>query len=122
MQLTDILTKYAVIEAQLTYSKAVELLKLISDEELEKIYTDHSDLFIKLTNPGLSHDELLENKESIDEAIEIFISTIESRKLSKDEYDAMTLDDIRDYVSVTITKKAPLLLDLIHAIECEMMQ
>ena len=37
MQLKSILDKYDVVEAQVLYNKAVELLQLISDEELEEI-------------------------------------------------------------------------------------
>ena len=41
MQLKSILDKYDVIEAQVLYNKAVELLQLISDEELEEIFTKY---------------------------------------------------------------------------------
>ena len=86
MQLKSILDKYDVIEAQVLYNKAVELLQLISDEELEEIFTRHPALFSKITNVHLTHEQLLRDKQAIKDAIDVFIETIESRNLSKDEY------------------------------------
>ena len=113
MQLKSILDKYDVIEAQVLYNKAVELLQLISDEELEEIFTRHPALFSKITNVHLTHEQLLRDKQAID----IFIETIESRNLSKDEFDAMTLDDIKDYLNSVITSKIPSLHRIINELE-----
>lgn len=110
MQLKSILDKYDVIEAQVLYNKAVELLQLISDEELEEleeIFTKYPALFSKITNVHLTHEQLLRDKQAIKDAIDVFIETIESRNLSKDEFDAMTLDDIKDYLDSIITSKIP---------------
>jgi hypothetical protein len=93
MQLKSILDKYDVIEAQVLYNKAVELLQLISDEQL------------------------LRDKQSIKDAIDVFIETIESRNLTKDEFDAMTLDDIKDYMNSIITTKLPCLHRIINELE-----
>lgn len=103
MQLKAILDKYDVVEAQVLYNKAVELLQLISDEELEEIFTKYPALFSKITNVHLTHEQLLRDKQAIKDAIDVFIETIESRNLSKDEFDAMTLDDIKDYLDSIIT-------------------
>lgn len=95
MQLKAILDKYDVVEAQVLYNKAVELLQLISDEELEEleeIFTKYPALFSKITNVHLTHEQLLRDKQAIKDAIDVLIETIESRNLSKDEFDAMTLD------------------------------
>ena len=117
MQLKSILDKYDVIEAQVLYNKAVELLQLISDEELEEIFTKHPALFSKITNVHLSHEQLLRDKQSIKDAIDVFIETIESRNLTKDEFDAMTLDDIKDYMNSIITTKLPCLHRIINELE-----
>lgn len=117
MQLKSILDKYEVIEAQVLYNKAVELLQLISDEELEGIFTKYPALFSKITNIHLSHEQLLRNKQDIKNAIDVFIETIESRNLTKDEFDAMTLDDIKDYMSSIITTKLPCLHRIINELE-----
>lgn len=117
MQLKSILDKYDVIEAQVLYNKAVELLQLISDEELEEIFTKYSALFSKITNVHLTHEQLLRDKQSIKDAIDVFIETIESRNLTKDEFDAMTLDDIKDYMNSIITTKLPCLHRIINELE-----
>ena len=76
MQLKSILDKYDVIEAQVLYNKAVELLQLISDEELEEIFTKYPALFSKITNVHLTHEQLLRDKQAIKDAIDVFIETI----------------------------------------------
>lgn len=115
MQLKEVLDKYDAIEAQMLYDKAVEILSLISNEELEDILRNHAVLFSKISS--LPHEQLLSDKETIRKAIDIFIQTIESRNLTKDEFDAMTLDDVKDYIDSIITIKSPLLLRLINEIE-----
>lgn len=100
MQLKSILDKYDVIEAQVLYNKAVELLQLISDEELEEIFTKYPALFSKITNVHLTHEQLLRDKQSI-----------------KDAIDAMTLDDIKDYMNSIITTKLPCLHRIINELE-----
>lgn len=115
MQLKEVLNKYDAIEAQMLYDKAVEILSLISNEELEDILRNHAVLFSKISS--LPHEQLLSDKETIRKAIDIFIQTIESRNLTKDEFDAMTLDDVKDYIDSIITIKSPSLLRLINEIE-----
>lgn len=115
MQLKEVLDKYDAIEAQMLYDKAVEILSLISNEELEDILRNHAVLFSKISS--LPHEQLLSDKETIRKAINIFIQTIESRNLTKDEFDAMTLDDVKDYIDSIITIKSPSLLRLINEIE-----
>lgn len=117
MQLKTILDKYDTLEAQMLYNKAVELLQLISDKELEEIFTKHPTLFSKITNVHLTHEQLLKDKQSIKDAIDIFIETIESRNLSKDEFDAMTLDDVKDYLNSIIVSKIPSLHRIINELE-----
>lgn len=115
MQLKEVLNKYDAIEAQMLYDKAVEILSLISNEELEDVLRNHAVLFSKISS--LPHEQLLSDKEAIRKAIDIFIQTIESRNLTKDEFDAMTLDDVKDYIDSIITIKSPSLLRLINEIE-----
>lgn len=115
MQLKEVLNKYDAIEAQMLYDKAVEILSLISNEELEDILRNHAVLFSKISS--LPHEQLLSDKETIRKAIDIFIQTIESRNLTKDEFDAMTLDDVKDYIDSIITIKSPSLLRLINEME-----
>ena len=116
-EIKTILNKYDGLEAQVLYNKAVELLQLISDEELEEIFAKHPVLFSKITNVHLTHEQLLNDKQAIKDAIDVFIETIESRNLSKDEFEAMTLDDIKDYLNSLIKSKKPRLLEIINNLE-----
>lgn len=116
-EIKTILNKYDGLEAQVLYNKAVELLQLISDEELEEIFAKHPALFSKITNTHLTHEQLLNDKQAIKDAIDVFIETIESRNLSKDEFEAMTLDDIKDYLNSLIKSKKPRLLEIINNLE-----
>lgn len=109
-----ILEKFDALEAQLLYNKAVEILKLITDEELERIFAEHTALFAKITNVP---EDLMKDRETIKEAIEVFIETLESRNLSNDEFEAMTLDDVKDYINSIIISKSPMLLRIINEIE-----
>ena len=75
MQLKSILDKYDVIEAQVLYNKAVELLQLISDEELEEIFTKYPALFSKITNVHLTHEQLLRDKQAIKDYLDSIITS-----------------------------------------------
>lgn len=112
-----ILEKFDALEVQLLYNKAVEILKLITDEELERIFAEHTALFAKITNVGIIPEDLMKDRETIKEAIEVFIETLESRNLSNDEFEAMTLDDVKDYINSIIISKSPMLLRIINEIE-----
>lgn len=72
-------------------------------------------LFSKVTN--VTHEQLLRDKQAIKDVIDVFIETIESRNLSKDEFDAMTLDDIKDYLDSIIASKIPSLHRIINELE-----
>lgn len=115
MKLQEVLNKYDNMESQMLYNKAVEILGLVSDEELGEIMLHHSCIFSRIS--GMTHEQLMNNKELMKQAIDIFIQTIESRNLCQDEFDAMTLDEIKDYISSIITNKSPMLLRLINELE-----
>ena len=74
--LKNILNEYKEKECKLLYNKAVALLRLINDDELEELYSLYPKLFSRLTaskyNPEDIHDML--------EAINIFISYIDRRE------------------------------------------
>lgn len=111
----DILAKYELLEAQVLYAKAQELLSLITDEEYDLMLERHSKLFSKLS---CINEELILSKDAMEEAIRIFIRTIKERKLSKDEFDIMTIDDIKEYICKILNDKGnPALLDIIHTLE-----
>ena len=112
----NILRKYDALEGHVLFAKAQELLSLITDEEYEQMLTKYNKVFAKLSCVS-SDDEIILNKDTMKEAIKIFIRTIKERKLSRDEFEVMTLDDIKEYMCKIVNDKTPLLLDIIHTLE-----
>lgn len=54
MKLQEVLNKYDSIESQMLYNKAIEILELISDNELGDLMLNHSTLFSKIS--GMTHE------------------------------------------------------------------
>lgn len=113
----NILAKYDALEAHILYAKAQELLSLIIDEEYEQMLQKYNKLFSKLS--CVSSDEaIILSKDAMREAIKVFIRTIKERKLSKDEFDIMTIDDIKEYIcKIVKDKNNPALFDVIRTLE-----
>lgn len=93
----QILKTFELKEAELKYEKAQKLLELITDKEFEEIITANPTTFANITNISTNQDKV-DNLVYIEKAIELFIDCINNRGLTKDEYDAMTADDIIDYL------------------------
>lgn len=117
MDLINVLTQYDKLESELLYNKAVDLFNLITDSELEELLksSPENSTLLKLGNKPT--DEIKRNKELLKDAIDLFISTIESRNLTQEEFDSMTLDEIKNYISNTITDKRSVLLGVINRLE-----
>lgn len=117
MDLINVLTQYDKLESELLYNKAVDLFNLITDSELEELLksSPENSTLLKLGNKPTN--EIKRNKELLKDAIDLFISTIESRNLTQEEFDSMTLDEIKNYISNTITDKTSVLLGVINRLE-----
>lgn len=117
MNLKDILSKYDKLEADLLYNKAVELFNLITDAEIEELlkYSQENNILLNLSNKPI--EEIKKNVSLLKSAIDLFIRTIESRHLTEDEFDSMTLDDIKDYLVKLVNNKRPILLKVINKLE-----
>lgn len=117
MDLINVLTQYDKLESELLYNKAVDLFNLITDSELEELLksSPENSTLLKLGNKPT--DEIKRNKKLLKDAIDLFISTIESRNLTQEEFDSMTLDEIKNYIFNTITDKRSVLLGVINRLE-----
>ena len=93
--MNDILLKYQKLEAKLKYEEAQELLSLISDDELYELFMKYPEVFQNVS--AIKIETAYKNIKDIEDAINIFINHINSRNLTREEYDAMTKDDILDY-------------------------
>lgn len=114
-QLDNLLHSYEVANAKLLFHKAQALLQLISDEELELLFIKYPQLFNKEIDSKME-SQTVSSKE-LSEIIRIFIRIIRERHLSKDEFDIMTLDDIKEYINKQITEKSDNLYTVIGIIE-----
>lgn len=117
MDLINVLAQYDKLESELLYNKAVDLFNLITDSELEELLksSPENSTLLKLGNKPT--DEIKRNKELLKDAIDLFISTIESRNLTQEEFDSMTLDEIKEYINNTIVDKRSILLGVINRLE-----
>lgn len=117
MDLINVLTQYDQLESELLYNKAVDLFSLITDAELEGLLksSPENNILIKLGNKPT--EEIKRNKDLLKDAIDLFIRTIESRNLTQDEFDCMTLDEIKDYINNIIVDKRSILLGVINRLE-----
>lgn len=111
-----LLQEFELQEANLKYEKAKKLLELITDEEFEQIVSDYPEVFANITCI-LKDEDKVKYIKSIEQAIDIFIECIESRGLSKDEYDVMTADDIIDYLRNIFDKDMINLYPIIQHLE-----
>lgn len=117
MDLINVLTQYDQLESDLLYNKAVDLFSLITDSELEGLLksSPENNILIRLGNKPT--EEIKRNKDLLKDAIDLFIRTIESRKLTQDEFDSMTLDEIKEYINSIIVDKRSILLGVINRLE-----
>lgn len=117
MNLKEILAHYDKLESELLYNKTVSLFNLITDKELEDITKKSPENLILANLGNKPTNELKKDKELLNSAILLFTGIIESRNLTEDEFDSMTLDDIKEHICNLITDKRSILLGIIHRIE-----
>lgn len=113
--MNDILLKYQKLEAKLKYEEAQELLSLISDDELYELFMKYPEVFQNVSD--IKIETAYKNIKDIEDAINIFINHINSRNLTREEYDAMTKDDILDYFGNLFKKTNADILDTINGLE-----
>ena len=113
--MNDILLKYQKLEAKLKYEEAQELLSLISDDELYELFMKYPEVFQNVST--IKIETAYKNIKDIEDAINIFINHINSRNLTREEYDAMTKDDILDYFGNLFKETNADILDTINGLE-----
>lgn len=90
--------EYGKKEIELLYSKAVALMNLLNDEEYEEVITSHTDVFAIASHPEKG-EFYLQDRENLISIIDIFSEYINAKGLSKDEFNVMTLDEIKEYIT-----------------------
>lgn len=114
-KLEEIQKKYNDKVVDVLYEEAQELLTLIDDQELYTIYSRYPEVFNKLSS--LTRKEYAQYPELVEKAVKIFVEFIRNKYLTKEAYDAMTRDDIIDYLDKIIKKKTPELYNWIKMLE-----
>lgn len=89
--------KFEKKEVELLYDKAVALMSLFSDEEYESIITSNADIFSIASHPEKG-EFYLQDKSNLIRINEIFTNFIVSKGLSRDEFNSMTPDEIKEYI------------------------
>lgn len=115
MKLEEILEKYKKLNVQLLYEEAKELLSLISDNELLKLFDSNPEIFSRLSQ--MNEGNMVGFEKEIKDAIKLFSNLLENKGLSKDEYNAMTKDEIADYMNNLLLKENKDIYNIIKLIE-----
>ena len=115
-ELQLILDKYELEEGKLFYNKANELLTLITDKELEELFATYPKIFQKVTG-NVNVEQILSDVNTLKDICTIFKNTVKARHLTEDEYLAMTIDDIKEYIYDLPIVKNDKLLNIIYGLE-----
>lgn len=100
---------------QLMYEFASELLDQVADEDVLKLYEDNNKVFSKLS--ARSKESILQDKELLQDAINILIEHLDKKPITREEYDEMTFDEILSYISDLLNEKEIDLFDYIKFLE-----
>lgn len=115
MIVDDILNKYTKLQSELLYDEAVELSNLFSDEEFSNLLTKYPAMFKELSNSN--KEALIKRPALLSSAVRTLANELRERNLTIDEYNAMSLDKVKEYISKLVVDKSPLLFNIINTLE-----
>lgn len=102
--LESILLKYDQEVSKLLYFKAVDLMNLISDIELYKLYQDFPEQFAEISKMK-SIEDVMEIKDTVYEVIEILTNYLNNRGLTEEEFEEMDKQEFIDYIGNVLWEK-----------------
>lgn len=102
--LESILLKYDQEVSKLLYFKAVDLMNLISDIELYKLYQDFPKQFAEVSKMK-SIEDVMEIKDTVYEVIEILTNYLNNRGLTEEEFEEMDKQEFIDYIGNVLWEK-----------------
>ena len=102
--LESILLKYDQEVSKLLYFKAVDLMNLISDIELYKLYQDFPEQFAEVSKMK-SIEDVMEIKDTVYEVIEILTNYLNNRGLTEEEFEEMDKQEFIDYIGNVLWEK-----------------
>lgn len=113
--LEQIVKDYQEKIANILYAETIELLEFLNDEEFEQLINNHRNLFIKCQ--AINKNNLGSNVETLKEACDIILEYLMSKNLTEDEFNAMTIDDVKEYINSLIVNKDHNLYKMIKVLE-----
>lgn len=102
--LESILLKYDQEVSKLLYYKAVDLMNLISDIELYKLYQDFPEQFAEVSKMK-SIEDVMEIKDTVCEVIKILTDYLNNRGLTEEEFEEMDKQEFIDYIGNVLWEK-----------------
>ena len=102
--LESILLKYDQEVSKLLYYKAVDLMNLISDIELYKLYQDFPEQFAEVSKMK-SIEDVQKIKDTVYEVIEILTNYLNNRGLTEEEFEEMDKQEFIDYIGNVLWEK-----------------
>lgn len=102
--LESILLKYDQEVSKLLYYKAVDLMNLISDIELYKLYQDFPEQFAEVSKMK-SIEDVMEIKDTVYEVIKILTNYLDNRGLTEEEFEEMDKQEFIDYIGNVLWEK-----------------
>lgn len=95
--------QHAEIYNKMLFSLAQDIMKLLTDEELTKIYEKENELFGFLSSQR--EEEVLQRPDLIQKAIDIFAEYLKNKDQSFEEFQEMDISEIKNYTSNFIKNK-----------------
>lgn len=102
--LESILLKYDQEVSKLLYFKAVDLMNLISDIELYKLYQDFPEQFAEVSKMK-SIEDVQKIKDTVYEVIKILTDYLNNRGLTEEEFEEMDKQEFIDYIGNVLWEK-----------------
>ena len=102
--LESILLKYDQEVSKLLYYKAVDLMNLISDIELYKLYQEFPEQFAEVSKMK-SIEDVQKIKDTVYEVIKILTDYLNNRGLTEEEFEEMDKQEFIDYIGNVLWEK-----------------
>lgn len=88
---------------KLLFSLAQDIMKMLTDDELTKIYEKENELFGFLSSQR--EEDILQRPDLIQGAIDIFVEYLKNKDQSFEEFQEMDISEIKNYISNFIKNK-----------------
>ena len=82
---------------KMLFSLAQDIMKMLTDDELTKIYEKENELFGFLSSQR--EEEVLQRPDLIQRAIDIFAEYLKNKDLTFEDFQEMETDEVNNYIS-----------------------